>query len=143
MPHVLLAPDRRRAVGPIGNRLAGCQANVELALRLPVDAVVGREPMGAVVAALGEHVILALVLDDHHVLDPLVLEKRVVRMAGPVDAVLGGRIAQHARAILAAVVAGVPELVEAVPAQDPAALAALRVPWSRAGLETRTRLGRT
>src|SRR5438477_4068599 len=60
-----------------------------------------------------KHVILAVVFDDHHVLDPDVFEERIPRMACPADAVPGSGIAQHAQVVGRAVVASVPEFVQA------------------------------
>src|SRR5262249_33950552 len=65
VPRPILEPGGRRAVGAVGDGPAVLEADVEPAEALPGQAVVGDEELGAVVQALGEHVVLAAVLDDH------------------------------------------------------------------------------
>ena len=90
--------------------------------------------MGDVVLALGEHDVGAVLADDAHIFDPRAGEDRVVGVAGPVDAVArGGMPERHGRRAVAGI-AGVPEVIGSVVAdQDVAALADLAVPGVAAG----------
>ena len=85
--------------------------------------------MGDVVFSLGDHDVDAVLGDDAHVLDPRAGENRVFGVAGPVNAVArGGQPQRHGRRPVARV-AGVPETVGSIVAdQDVASLADLAVP---------------
>ena len=90
--------------------------------------------MGDVVLSLGEHDVSAVVVDDAHVFDPRAGEDRVFGIAGPVNAVArGGQAQRHGRRAVAGV-AGVPETIGSIVAdQDIASLADLAVPGVAAG----------
>ena len=77
---------------------------------------------------LGEHLVDALVLDDADVLDPRGRHDRVGRPADPAQAVDRDGVAEVPVRRPVVVVAGVPEVVDPVLEQDPAALADLPVP---------------
>ena len=85
--------------------------------------------MGDVVFSLGDHDVGAVVVDDAHVFDPRAGENRVFGVAGPVNAVArGGQAQRHGRRAVAGV-AGVPETVGSIVAdQDVASFADLAVP---------------
>ena len=90
--------------------------------------------MGDVVLPLGEHDVRAVVADDAHVLDPGTGENRVSGVAGPVNAVARSGMAQrHGRRAVAGI-AGVPEMISSIVAdQDIAALADFAIPGVAAG----------
>ena len=100
----------------------------------PFASVGGGQEMGDVVLAFREHDVRAVMGDDAHVFGPGPVENGVFGIAGPMNAVArGGQPQRHGRRAVAGV-AGVPETVGSVVAdQDVAPLADLAVPGIASG----------
>ena len=134
VPGSILEPGGGRAVRPGADGRSIGLPDIQRPALGPFEPVGGGQEMRDVVPPLGKHRIRAIVLDHTHVLDPGAGEDRVGRVAVPADAVARGGVSQGHGGWSVVGIAGVPQVVSAVVAdEDIAAFADLAVPGVAAG----------